>query len=199
MQKQQKLKYVSYAVVCEEVPDEISLAINISGCPYKCKGCHSQYLWEYTGNYISDDLDKLIDKYNSLITCVCFMGGDQNLNELYDLCKRVKKRGYKVCIYSGGRSTKVFSVFYDTACLDYIKIGNYIESCGGLNNRNTNQRMYEVIYDDNNTKLFFADITYRFYLHDYEIDRIVEEMASLPHKNIEHISKESYEKSISCC
>lgn len=187
MQKQ-KLKYVNYAIVCEEVPDEISLAINISGCPYKCKGCHSKYLWEYTGNYISDDLDKLIDKYNSLITCVCFMGGDQNLNELLNLCKIVKKRGYKVCIYSGSCNISKFSIFYDNACIDYIKIGSYIESRGGLNNKNTNQKMYKVIYGDTSKQL--ENITYRFLKHDYNTDRIVEEMSCLPLKSIETVKKE---------
>lgn len=187
MQKQQKLKYVSYAVVCEEVPDEISLAINISGCPYRCKGCHSQYLWEYTGNYISDDLDKLIDKYNSLITCVCFMGGDQNLNELYDLCKRVKKRGYKVCIYSGAWNISRFAIFHDNACIDYLKVGEYLESRGGLNNPNTNQRMYKVF----NTKdKELEDITYRFMKHDYNTDRIIEESSCLSLKSIEEVRKE---------
>ena len=31
---------------------------------------------------ILDDLDKLIEKYKGLITCVCFMGGDQNIHEV---------------------------------------------------------------------------------------------------------------------
>ena len=58
-----KLKYASYAVVMQEVPNEISLAINISDCPYRCKGCHSQYLWEYTGAYLTNNLEKLLNMY----------------------------------------------------------------------------------------------------------------------------------------
>lgn len=38
------LKYVDTAIVFSEIPDEVTLAINISGCPNKCKNCHSQYL-----------------------------------------------------------------------------------------------------------------------------------------------------------
>ena len=35
------LKYVNTAVVFQEIPDEVTLAINISGCPCRCPGCHS--------------------------------------------------------------------------------------------------------------------------------------------------------------
>ena len=38
------LKYVDTKVVFAEVPDEVTLAINISNCPCHCDGCHSEYL-----------------------------------------------------------------------------------------------------------------------------------------------------------
>ena len=141
-----KMKYESILVTFTEIPDEISLCFNITGCPCQCRECFEPWLAEDTGMELNYAVLEAEIASHPHITCVCFMGGDQNLNELYDLCKRVKKRGYKVCIYSGSRSTKVFSVFYDTACLDYIKIGNYIESCGGLNSSNTNQRMFLFLY-----------------------------------------------------
>lgn len=168
----QKLKYCGYSIVCEEVPDEISLAINISGCPHRCEGCHSEYLWEYTGNYISDDLNKLIKQYDSLITCVCFMGGDQNLEELLELCLEVKRSGYKVCIYSGNDDVSMFQSFFHNCCLDYLKIGRYIHSRGGLDKESTNQKMYKIVNptvfqlakcgDDLVLLLEIQDITYRF-------------------------------------
>lgn len=71
-----KLKYKGYAIVFQEVPNEITLAINICGCPHKCKGCHSQYLWLDDGDILEKDLNDIIDKYKDYITCVCFMGGD---------------------------------------------------------------------------------------------------------------------------
>ena len=85
-----KLKYTHYDIVFQEVPNEITLVFNISGCPHKCEGCHSQYLWDYIGNYVTDDMEEIIKKYNNLITCVCFMGGDQNLNELTELLFKIK-------------------------------------------------------------------------------------------------------------
>ena len=43
------LKYVDAKVVFAEVPDEVTLAINISNCPCQCKGCHSSYLAQDIG------------------------------------------------------------------------------------------------------------------------------------------------------
>ena len=95
-----KLKYDGYSIVMQEVPNEVSLAINISGCPHKCEGCHSTYLWEYNGEYLTDDINTLLDKYSDLITCVCFMGGDQNQEDLLFCLKEVKARNLKTCLYT---------------------------------------------------------------------------------------------------
>ena len=38
------LKYLNCQVTFAEVPDEISLCINITNCPNRCPGCHSPEL-----------------------------------------------------------------------------------------------------------------------------------------------------------
>lgn len=154
-----KLKYLGYSIVFQEVPDEVTLAINISGCPHKCEGCHSKYLWEYKGNYISDDLEDLIKKYDGLITCVCFMGGDQNILELTNLSLLVKRYNLKTALYSGLDDDGIHLVpLYKR--FDYIKIGHYDQSLGGLNQKTTNQKMYQSIGSD------WEDITYKFWKED---------------------------------
>lgn len=139
-----RLKYIGYAIVFAEVPDEVSLAINISGCRRRCRGCHSKYLWEYSGNYVSDDLDSLINKYNGMITCVCFMGGDQNMTELCELLKKVKAHTLKTCVYSGSDDINEFSECLNNDLLDYLKIGSYDDKLGGLDKETTNQKMFAV-------------------------------------------------------
>lgn len=139
-----KLKYLGYDVVFQEVPDEISLAFNISGCPHKCEGCHSQYLWEYKGQYLSDDFESILNKYAKLITCVCFMGGDQNSEELTQMCNIAHKNGLKTALYTGCDSIDEIQQNLLNS-LDYIKIGHYDKSCGGLDNKNTNQRMLKRV------------------------------------------------------
>ena len=158
-----KLKYLGYSIVFQEVPDEVTLAINISGCPHKCEGCHSKYLWEYEGNYISDDLKGLIEKYKDLITCVCFMGGDQNPYELVDLLNKIHRRGLKTALYTGEDSLQ--NIAFRILCnLDYCKIGHYDQTVGGLDSKNTNQRM--LVWDMQENK--WKDITYKFWTNKYE-------------------------------
>lgn len=150
-----KLKYLGYSIVFQEVPNEVTLAINISGCPHRCEGCHSKYLWEYEGNYISDDLAGLIEKYKGLITCVCFMGGDQNLEELRRLMKIAQLSSLKVALYTGTSDQHILG---HIMCLpvDYVKYGPYIEKYGGLSSLTTNQVMLKRNHDS------WDDITYKF-------------------------------------
>lgn len=154
--KNSRLKYQGYSIVFQEVPNETSLAINISGCPHRCEGCHSKELWEYEGNYVVDDIFELIYKYQDHITCVCFMGGDQNLIDLMLLCDVVHSHGLKTCLYTGSDFTdRLYRFAVDN--LDYIKVGKYDESRGGLTNTNTNQIFYKY------TKCGFKDITSEFW------------------------------------
>lgn len=152
-----KLKYLGYSIVFQEVPDEVTLAINISGCPHKCEGCHSKYLWAYEGNYISDDLDGLIEKYKGLITCVCFMGGDQNQIELLELLKIVQKHKLKTALYTGYDFMSNLSIRI-AANLNYCKLGHYDDSLGGLDKPTTNQKMLKWNY----STMQWDNITYKF-------------------------------------
>lgn len=150
-----KLKYLGYSVVFQEVPNEVSLAINVSGCPYKCRGCHSKFLWEDRGDVLVEHLNSLIEHYKGLISCVCFMGGDQNTDDLMTCIGIVKEHGLKTCLYTGLDEMGILLPnILDS--LDYIKVGRYIEELGGLDSDKTNQRFYKK---ENGT---FNDITYMF-------------------------------------
>jgi len=150
------LKYTGYTVACQEVPDEVSIVFNISDCPYKCRGCHSQYLWDYVGEYISNDIEGVLLQYEGLATCVCFMGGDQNLSEMKDLLTKCKTHKFKTCVYSGSNDMSLFEDLY--GLIDYLKIGEYIEELGGLKSKNTNQVFYKK-----NDMGKYEDFTYLFW------------------------------------
>ena len=70
------LKYVDTLVTFSEIPDEITLCINISNCPCHCKGCHSSYLAEDIGEELNISTLRELINNNKGITCVSFMGGD---------------------------------------------------------------------------------------------------------------------------
>lgn len=136
------LKYVDTQVTFAEAPDEITLCINISNCPCHCEGCHSAYLAEDIGKPLKwDNLNALVH-INSGITCVAFMGGDASPVDVDYLASKVKNLGLKTCWYSG-RSELPPDI--NLCNFDYIKLGPYIASKGGLNKPSTNQRFYQIV------------------------------------------------------
>lgn len=153
------LKYANYSIVFQEVPNEVSLAINITECPHHCDGCHSDYLSKNTGRYVDDDLPSILEVYKDMITCVCFMGGDQHIENLNDWLVRIKYQYHlKTCVYSGCDDIEVFKD--SLILLDYLKIGRYDKTKGGLDSETTNQKFYKVKNFDTQIKL--EEINYLF-------------------------------------
>ena len=135
----------------------MALAINLTGCPCHCPGCHSPYLWEETGEAMTcEALDSLIAHCGANITCVALMGGDREPCEVDSLMRHVREKHSKLrTAWYSGRSLLGRSV--DVAHFDYIKLGPYLSHLGGLRNRNTNQRFYRV------DKGKLHDETFRFW------------------------------------
>lgn len=164
------LRYKDTMVTFAEVPSEVTLCINMTGCPVHCPDCHSKWLWEDTGQILDGrELDTLI-RANYGITCVCLMGGDSDPHEIYDLAACIKRNTkLKVCWYSGMPLRKDIPLEY----FDYIKTGSYKKELGGLDSITTNQRFYEVVpkYAFNSNKIMYRyldDITFKFW--NKEID-----------------------------
>jgi len=133
------MKFTEYEVVLSEIPDEITLAINISNCPYHCKGCHSPHLWKDIGLELTAPLLYQMIKRNSGITCVAFMGGPFEEVRAWSLWIHIWFPELKTAWYTGSSALPIAE-----NTLDYIKIGRYIEECGPLTNPNTNQRLYKI-------------------------------------------------------
>lgn len=138
----------------------MTLAINVSGCPCHCPGCHSQFLWADRGHDLTTEaLSALIHEAKDTITCVGFMGGDGDPAEVDRLAEHVRQNhaGLKVGWYTGRTA---ISPFIDQQRFDYIKVGPYLRHLGGLDSPRTNQRMYRRCPDGS-----FEDITSRFWKH----------------------------------
>ena len=152
------LKYVNTGIVFQEIPDEVTLAINISGCPCRCPGCHSRYLWEDIGLPLDTDaIDAFVAEYGTDITCIAFMGGDgdpKGVNLLAEYIHEAHPQ-FHVAWYSGRVRIPSQVVVTD---FDYIKIGPYLKHLGPLKSPTTNQRLYRIFPDGRQD-----DITFRFW------------------------------------
>lgn len=161
------IKYVDTKVVFQEIPDETTLAINISNCPCHCKGCHSSYLAEDIGTPLDEDSLVELLLNNKGITCIAFMGGDSDpeyINWLASIMRDMNDSepgnwaDVKIAWYSGRQE---LSPDIDLRNFDYIKLGPYIEEKGPLSSRTTNQVMFQI--DNSCGRSIVKDITSRFW------------------------------------
>ena len=149
------MKFVETLVTFSEIPDEITLCINISNCPCHCKGCSEPWLADDIGEELTAERVLEMAAKNYGITCICFMGGDSDYATLYNICRQVKQKLplLKLAIYSGRSEMNSFVA----SVMDYYKVGPWIAELGPLNVKTTNQRLYQKI--DHN----WIDITYKFW------------------------------------
>ncbi len=152
------LKYYNYDIVFQEIPDEVTLAINITNCPNRCNGCHSPHLQQDIGDELNENrIISLMDKYASVITCFCFMGGDGEPQRVAELAgfMRLHYPEIKVAWYSG---CPKLPEGFDNKDFQYIKLGAYVEKLGTLKSETSNQHLFQVQQNG-----FMKEISYLFH------------------------------------
>ena len=129
-------------IAFQEVPNEVSLILSISGCPARCVGCHSIDLWkDKNGVFLSEELFlSYLKMYEGLLTCVCFFGGEWQKEQLIKLLRIARSHNLKTCLYSGEKGIPEDIEMH----LTYLKLGPWIESLGGLESIHTNQRIMNL-------------------------------------------------------
>ena len=141
------------SVVLEEIPDRVSLAVEISNCRGNCIGCHSPFLKKDIGRELTPAVIDALVADNFGVNCFLFLGEGRDPETLLDLADHVRSKGLLAAVYSGRE--EVEDIFWDH--FDYIKLGPYKEAFGPLNNPTTNQRLF-ALQDGR-----WEDITYRFW------------------------------------
>lgn len=136
------MRYLSHQITFQEIPDEISLSFLISGCPLQCKGCHSTDSWNPNAGHLltAEVLAGLILKYRRAITCVLFLGGEWESENLISFLKLCKEQNLKTALYTGLENV-------DSAIsneLDFLKTGPWIKKLGGLGSKHTNQKLINL-------------------------------------------------------
>ena len=151
------LRYIDTDIVFQELPDEVTLAVNLSGCPCRCPGCHSTHLWHEGGEVLDGEtVDCMLSRQKQEVTCLSLMGGDAQPQEVNRLAQWVRQRHPKLHIaWWSGRTLLSPQVSLNN--FDYIKLGPYLKHLGPLKSRTTNQRLYRVVDGT------LHDITSRFW------------------------------------
>lgn len=156
------LRYWDYALTFAEIPDEISVCVDVTGCPFRCEGCHSPWLRKDIGQELTEDAVAEMLKRHPDATCVCLMGGDSDHGAVAELADRIHEAfGLKTAMYSGSDS-------YDAGLaehLDYYKVGAWKAEFGPLTDRRTNQRLYKMEGGKP------TDITYEFW-RKWDVDSL---------------------------
>ena len=136
------LKYIPSLtdIVIEEIPDRVTLAVEITNCRGNCPGCHSPFLREDIGEELTGAAIDSMMADNFGVNCFLFLGEGSDREALFALADHVRKcfPGVETALYTGRESV---SPEYD-AHFDFIKVGPYIEALGPLDSRTTNPRLY---------------------------------------------------------
>lgn len=127
-------------VVLEEIPDKVTLAVEITNCQGSCPGCHSPFLRRDIGEELTEAaLDRMIED-NFGVNCLLFLGEGNDPAALLRLASHLRRAwpGLETALYSGRQEVETELM----AAFDYVKVGPYIEDLGPLNENTTNQRLY---------------------------------------------------------
>ncbi len=145
------------SVVIEEIPDRVTLAVDISNCQGNCIGCHSPFLRQDVGEELTEEIIDSLIEANFGVNCFLFLGEGNDRERLLELAAHVRSAGLQPALYSGRAEVEddLFRAF------DFVKVGPYVEQYGPLNSRSTNQRLYKVVHEGENFTL--EDITKRFW------------------------------------
>ena len=163
------LKYHTIDVSCRVIPQEVSLIFNITGCTIKCPGCCERALWKDKGIPLTfDELRSILENYNSAVSCVCFMGGEHEPQEINVLARFVKHNYpcLRTAWYSG---LDKIAKEVDYTNFNYLKTGAYEASKGALGTPGTNQRVFIVEEDCSLT-----DITEKYIRTEPDEERVLE-------------------------
>lgn len=151
------------SVVMEEIPDMVTLAVDISNCTGLCEGCHSPFLRKDVGVELTPAvIDKLLAG-NFGVNCFLFLGEGNDREALMSVASYIRTAypDLSLAIYSGRENVEddIYALF------DSVKVGPYRPDCGPLNSTTTNQRLYRVSHHDDMGQCCFTlqDITSRFW------------------------------------
>jgi len=147
------------SIVFQEVPNEISLCFSITGCKVGCKGCHSTELWDERNGITLNNANFTywLKKYQGLISCVVFFGGEWQPQALIEKLIIAKNYNLKTCLYSGEEAGEKHIDINISQHLNFLKTGKWQAELGGLDSITTNQIFRDLTTGEKLNHLFIKN------------------------------------------
>ena len=125
-----------------DYPGKLSCGIFLSGCNFDCPYCHNPELAKgcsrRAAEFDANSIYRFIETRIGFLDGVVISGGEPTLQEdLFDLCRQIKKMGYSVKLDTNGSRPRVLERLIAEGLVDYIamdlktdpvKYATYIQS-----------------------------------------------------------------------
>ncbi|QKF81993.1 anaerobic ribonucleoside-triphosphate reductase activating protein [Halarcobacter ebronensis] len=103
--------------------DHLSCIAWFVSCNMRCKYCYnSQIVNAKSGNYTPLDLIAFLKKRIGLLDAVVLSGGEATNHNLLNLCRVVKKLGYKIKLDTNGLKPDVINELIQNQLIDFIAL-----------------------------------------------------------------------------
>ena len=108
-----------------DYPGKLSCGIFLAGCNFDCPYCHNPDLVKgctgYAPEFDSDNVYQFIQKRRGFLDGVVISGGEPTLqDDLFELCRHIKKMGFPVKLDTNGSRPRVIKRLINEGLVDYI-------------------------------------------------------------------------------
>ena len=105
-----------------DYPGKISCVIFFSGCNFRCPYCHNPELVNSNGQEVDkNNVMKFLEGRKHFLDGVVLTGGEATLcNEIFDICKEIKEKGYPIKLDTNGSRPEIIKELIKKELVDYI-------------------------------------------------------------------------------
>jgi pyruvate formate lyase activating enzyme len=106
-----------------DYPDHLACIVWFSGCNMRCDYCYNkEIVFAKSGNYTINDVLEFLKTRINLLEAVVLSGGEASSHDLVDLCKAIKKLGFKIKLDTNGTYFTKVKELVELELLDFVAL-----------------------------------------------------------------------------
>ncbi|WP_294963855.1 anaerobic ribonucleoside-triphosphate reductase activating protein [Sulfurimonas sp.] len=106
-----------------DYPDHLACIVWFSGCNMRCDYCYNkEIVFAKSGNYTTNDVLEFLKTRINLLEAVVLSGGEASSHDLVDLCKAIKKLGFKIKLDTNGTYFSQIKKLIELNLLDFVAL-----------------------------------------------------------------------------